>query len=165
LDNPIGSFSRCIDQKPILAVFLICRRMPPTFPPMTAAPFHIASATVRPNPPEWTSARRRPRLLCTINEKARASLPCRQRHGTSDPIVRPSNSEDIIRQWTNVHGLSDRPSYQRLIDGDSLRVWTDGNGEALIEAFAVSNMAHGVPAGDDGPTKLLQCRRIFPGCG
>jgi hypothetical protein len=25
---------------------LICRRMPPTFPPTTAAPFHIASATL-----------------------------------------------------------------------------------------------------------------------
>jgi len=22
-------------------------------------------------------------------------------HGTSDPIVKPSNAEDIIRQWTN----------------------------------------------------------------
>lgn len=71
-------------------------------------------------------------------------------HGTSDPIVKPSNSEDIIRQWTNVHGLADRPSYQRLINGHSLRVWSDENGEALIEAFAVSNMSHGVPLATTG---------------
>src|SRR5947207_14303352 len=32
-------------------------------------------------------------------------------HGTSDPIVRPFNGEDIIRQWTNVHGLSADPSF------------------------------------------------------
>src|ERR1700757_2034772 len=36
-------------------------------------------------------------------------------HGTSDPIVKPFNGEDIIRQWTNVHGLADSPSYKELI--------------------------------------------------
>jgi uncharacterized membrane protein len=71
-------------------------------------------------------------------------------HGTSDPIVKPSNSEDIIRQWTNVHGLSDRPSSQKLMGGHRLSVWTDASGEALIEAFSVSNMAHGVPLATTG---------------
>ncbi|MBV8509580.1 MAG: PHB depolymerase family esterase, partial [Xanthobacteraceae bacterium] len=71
-------------------------------------------------------------------------------HGTADPIVKPSNSESIIRQWTNVHGLSDKPSYQKLIDGHTLNVWTDASGEALIEAFSVSNMAHGVPLATTG---------------
>jgi hypothetical protein len=27
-------------------------------------------------------------------------------HGSRDPIVKPSNGEDIIRQWIDVHGLS-----------------------------------------------------------
>jgi poly(hydroxyalkanoate) depolymerase family esterase len=66
-------------------------------------------------------------------------------HGTSDPIVKPINSEDIIRQWTNVHGLSDDPSYQESIGRHTRRVWNDANGMALIEAFSISGMAHGVP--------------------
>jgi poly(hydroxyalkanoate) depolymerase family esterase len=66
-------------------------------------------------------------------------------HGTSDPIVKPSNGEDIIRQWTNVHGLSDNPSYQELIGSHTRRIWSDANGKALIEAFSISGMAHGVP--------------------
>jgi len=66
-------------------------------------------------------------------------------HGTSDPIVRPSNTEDIIRQWTNVHGLSERPSHQEFIGGHARRSWSDENGDALIEAFSISGMAHGVP--------------------
>src|SRR5215469_3348009 len=66
-------------------------------------------------------------------------------HGTGDPIVNPSNGEDIIRQWTNLHGLSDSPSYLELIGGHTRRVWSDANGEALIEAFSISGMAHGVP--------------------
>jgi feruloyl esterase len=71
-------------------------------------------------------------------------------HGTSDAIVKPSNGEDIIRQWTNVHGLSDRPSYQKTIDGHAQRVWTDASGEVVIEAFAVSDMSHGVPLATTG---------------
>src|SRR5215475_1069288 len=66
-------------------------------------------------------------------------------HGASDPIVKPSNGEDIIRQWTNVHGLSESPSHQELIESGTRRVWSDADGEALIEAFSISGMAHGVP--------------------
>jgi poly(hydroxyalkanoate) depolymerase family esterase len=66
-------------------------------------------------------------------------------HGANDPIVKPSNGEDIIRQWTNVHRLSGSPSYQELIGGHTRRIWSDANGEALIEAFTIRGMAHGVP--------------------
>ena len=66
-------------------------------------------------------------------------------HGTCDPIVKPSNGEDIIRQWINVQGLSENPSHQEFIESYTRRVWSDANGEALIEAFSISGMAHGVP--------------------
>jgi hypothetical protein len=59
--------------------------------------------------------------------------------------VRPSNSEDIIRQWTNLHGLSESPSHRELIENHTRRVWSDANGKALIEAFFISGMMHGVP--------------------
>jgi hypothetical protein len=66
-------------------------------------------------------------------------------HGSGDPIVKPSNMEDIIRQWTNVHGLSERPSHQEPIGSHARRSWSDANGDALVEAFSISGMAHGVP--------------------
>jgi len=66
-------------------------------------------------------------------------------HGTADPIVKPSNSDAIIRQWTNVHELSDTPSYQEMIGSHTRRVWDDAEGNPLIEAFSISGMAHGVP--------------------
>lgn len=66
-------------------------------------------------------------------------------HGTADPIVKPSNAENIIRQWTSVHGLSANPSFEELIGIHTRRVWNDANGDALIEAFSVRGMAHGVP--------------------
>ena len=71
-------------------------------------------------------------------------------HGTSDPIVKPFNGEDIIRQWTNVHGLSNSPSYQELIGSHTRRIWNNANGKAVIEAFSINGMAHGVPLATTG---------------
>jgi hypothetical protein len=80
---------------------------------------------------------------------------------TSDPIVRPSNGEDIIRQWTNVHGLSDSPSYQELIGRHTRRVWSDANDNALIEAFSISGMAHGVPLATTGEERCGAAGAFF----
>ncbi|OKO66958.1 hypothetical protein AC629_43260, partial [Bradyrhizobium sp. NAS80.1] len=66
-------------------------------------------------------------------------------HGANDPIVRPSNGEDIIRQWTDVHGISESPSHHEFIENHTRRVWSDANGKPLIEAFSISGMMHGVP--------------------
>jgi poly(hydroxyalkanoate) depolymerase family esterase len=66
-------------------------------------------------------------------------------HGTADPIVKPSNAENIIRQWISVHGLSAIPAFEELIGDHTRRVWNDANGDPTIEAFFVRGMAHGVP--------------------
>ncbi len=71
-------------------------------------------------------------------------------HGTSDQLVKPSNGEDIIRQWSDVHGLSDTPSSKELIGGHTHRIWSDANGEPLIEALTIRGMAHGVPLATAG---------------
>src|SRR4051794_7124388 len=56
---------------------VICRRMAPTFPPITAAPFHIASVTVRPNPSRIdfckTTAARRCRAFTRIGSSTQRS--------------------------------------------------------------------------------------------
>ena len=68
-------------------------------------------------------------------------------HGTADPIVKPSNAENIVSQWIDVHGLAAAFSYEKSSGNYTRRVWTDADGDALIEAFSVSGMAHGVPLG------------------
>jgi poly(hydroxyalkanoate) depolymerase family esterase len=68
-------------------------------------------------------------------------------HGTADPIVKPSNAENIVSQWIDVHGLDAAFSYEKTSGSYTRKVWTDANGDALIEAFSVSGMAHGVPLG------------------
>jgi poly(hydroxyalkanoate) depolymerase family esterase len=68
-------------------------------------------------------------------------------HGTADSIVKPSNAENIASQWIDVHGLSAAPSYEKSSGSHTRKVWTDANGDALIEVFSISGMAHGVPLG------------------
>ena len=66
-------------------------------------------------------------------------------HGTADPIVKPSNCEHIVGQWTHIHGLPVTPSVEETIGGHNRRVWNDANGDPVIEAFLISGMGHGVP--------------------
>ena len=66
-------------------------------------------------------------------------------HGTADPIVKPANAEASIRQWVDVHGLATAPSYEEKAGRHSRRVWSDPEGNTLVEAFLINGMAHGVP--------------------
>jgi hypothetical protein len=59
--------------------------------------------------------------------------------------VNPANAAEIIKQWTDVHGLPVKPSLEMMVDGYSRQVWTDSAGEELIECFTIPAMAHGTP--------------------
>jgi poly(hydroxyalkanoate) depolymerase family esterase len=66
-------------------------------------------------------------------------------HGSADPLVKPSNAEDIARQWANVHGLSGGPSHEEAVNGHIRRIWQDAGGNTIIEVISITGMAHGVP--------------------
>ncbi|MGE0701864.1 MAG: PHB depolymerase family esterase [Hyphomicrobiaceae bacterium] len=67
-------------------------------------------------------------------------------HGESDRIVRPTNALNIIRQWTNLHGLGDIPTSEDTVSGGQLRrIWKDAAGHTVVEAYLIPGMAHGVP--------------------
>jgi feruloyl esterase len=71
-------------------------------------------------------------------------------HGTSDKIVVPANAREILKQWTDVHGLSSTPSIEAKVDGYRRQVWLSDEQEELIESFAI-DIGHGTPlaTGDD----------------
>ena len=65
-------------------------------------------------------------------------------HGTADKIVVPSNAREILKQWTDVHGLPGMPSMEGSVAGYPRQVWLNDAGEELIEFFAI-NIGHGTP--------------------
>jgi feruloyl esterase len=72
-------------------------------------------------------------------------------HGGADTTVAPSNAAEIVKQWTNVHGLPTDPSLTDAVDGFPRQVWLGPEGQEVIESYTIPSMAHGTPiaAGDD----------------
>lgn len=66
-------------------------------------------------------------------------------HGGADVTVVPSNATEIVKQWTDVHGLPVRPSAQAMVDGYPRQTWVNETGEELIESYTIPHMAHGTP--------------------
>ncbi len=66
-------------------------------------------------------------------------------HGSADQTVIPGNAQEILKQWTDVHGLPMTPDVREIVDGYPREAWVDDAGEALIESFTVTDMAHGTP--------------------
>jgi feruloyl esterase len=65
-------------------------------------------------------------------------------HGTADATVKPVNADEIVKQWTDVHGIRSRPEEDR-VDGFPRRVWRAPNGSAIVESYSITGMAHGTP--------------------
>jgi poly(hydroxyalkanoate) depolymerase family esterase len=66
-------------------------------------------------------------------------------HGGADATVIPPNATEIVKQWTDVHGLQAQPSFQTVVDGYPRQVWVSETGDEVIESYTIPNMAHGTP--------------------
>jgi len=66
-------------------------------------------------------------------------------HGGADSTVIPSNAREIVKQWTDVHGLPMTPTAQARVDGYPRQVWVNADGDELIESYTITNMPHGTP--------------------
>ena len=66
-------------------------------------------------------------------------------HGATDHVVKPNNAVELVKQWTDVHGLPAGPDERSDIGGHSREVWLDNAGTAIIESFGVAGMGHGTP--------------------
>jgi len=66
-------------------------------------------------------------------------------HGDADNTVIPNNALELLKQWTDVHGLPPSPSLETRVDGFPRQVWLSEAGDELIEAYTITDMAHGTP--------------------
>jgi poly(3-hydroxybutyrate) depolymerase len=54
--------------------------------------------------------------------------------------VRAANADDIVKQWTNVHGIESAPA-EDVVDGYPRQVWRSGGGD-VVESYTITGMAH-----------------------
>ena len=68
-------------------------------------------------------------------------------HGSADRTVSPSNADEIVKQWLDVHQLSMSPMSEGVVDGYPRQVWWDEEGRTVVECYTITGMAHGAPLG------------------
>ena len=67
-------------------------------------------------------------------------------HGTSDETLHYPNFGEEIKQWTNVHGLSQTPTYTDTPQSGSTRTRYGGSGPmAPVEAISLQGVSHNLP--------------------
>lgn len=68
-------------------------------------------------------------------------------HGSADKTVNPSNADEIVKQWLDVHHLPPAPMSQSTVDGHPRALWWNADGKTLVESYTITDMAHGTPLG------------------
>ncbi len=64
--------------------------------------------------------------------------------GTADSVVDPNNTTQMLRQWSNVHGIDETADVtDTSVNKATRREFKDGQGNTLIEVWGISGMDHG----------------------
>lgn len=71
-------------------------------------------------------------------------------HGSADRTVNCANATEIVKQWLDVHGLPQTAMSEAPVDGYPRQVWWNGDGETIVESYAIAHLAHGTPLGIGG---------------
>jgi SHS family lactate transporter-like MFS transporter len=63
--------------------------------------------------------------------------------GTQDTVVSTTNSVELVKQWTDLHGLGQTPTSSGTDDGQQHDVFADSSGNAQVERWQIAGMSHG----------------------
>ncbi len=66
-------------------------------------------------------------------------------HGTADTTVIPVNALELVKQWTDVHGLDATGGDGDVVDGIPHRAWRDAAGAVQVQLYMVPGLGHGAP--------------------
>lgn len=63
--------------------------------------------------------------------------------GTQDTTVSTTNSVELVKQWTDLHGLGQTPTSSAMDDGQQHDSFADASGTAQVERWQIAGMSHG----------------------
>ena len=74
-------------------------------------------------------------------------------HGASDTTVAPMNADELVKQWTHVHGTDATADATDTL-GKATRTRYQANGKTAVELYEIAGMGHGIAVGGaDCPAK------------
>jgi poly(3-hydroxybutyrate) depolymerase len=72
--------------------------------------------------------------------------------GSADRTVNKINQQELVEQWTNVHGIDLMFDREEKLDADSgviHKEYHNSEGKVLVETYLISGMKHGAPIAAD----------------
>ena len=66
-------------------------------------------------------------------------------HGTNDNVVKPINAGELVKQWTNVHGVGAEQPEIDQVGLATRRIWRDADGCECVTDYSLAGLGHGVP--------------------
>ncbi len=66
-------------------------------------------------------------------------------HGTADSTVAYSNLNELMEQWTNVHGTDQTADVSDTVNGYPHKGYRDSTGRLVVETYSITGMNHGHP--------------------
>ena len=72
-------------------------------------------------------------------------------HGTADRVVKPINAGELVKQWTNLHGVASHTPEEDSTGAVTRRAWRDASERTSVIEYSVRGMGHGVPIDDSTP--------------
>ena len=71
--------------------------------------------------------------------------------GTADSVVKPINAGELVKQWTNVHGVAAQVPLEDDIGATTRRTWCDEAKRPCVIEYSVPGLGHGMPVDEDAP--------------
>ena len=83
------------------------------------------------------------RALAAQGER-REPAPRRDWQGDADYTVRPKNMTELVEQWTDVNGISDKATTSTPVGKATHDEYKDASGVLRVESWSIKGMSHGV---------------------
>ena len=71
--------------------------------------------------------------------------------GTADRVVKPVNADELVKQWTDVHGVGSASPSEDEVGPAKRRIWRDIAGRPCVMLYSLAGMGHGAPVADLTP--------------
>lgn len=65
-------------------------------------------------------------------------------HGATDTTVKPVNMDELVKQWTYVHGADQTADVSDTVKGHPHKVYKNSSGVAVVETYSITGMGHAI---------------------
>ncbi|MCB8880004.1 PHB depolymerase family esterase [Acidisoma cellulosilytica] len=80
--------------------------------------------------------------------------------GDADTTVNPVNATELVKQWTDIHGVSDAKPEESLIGFVSHKVWRSPTGRLAVELYVVPGLGHATPIDPMATPAAARCGSV-----